>query len=370
MKFKQNQVAFKEQIALLEQIKAKQLELEKMQKQQYQQEKKLLRQKANAKTKPLTKEAETSKVETEIEVETEREQEKEISLLNDQSMTNLTNRTVTTGRKQDQFTKNMEERAKQREQMRKEREEKKRIQELEKLKMLQAQQEEKLRLEEEERRKKQEELKEKLKKQKELDDKRNTEKQREQANNLKADLFYKKYLMRYYCLTGFKKLIELRDYKMNKATEHYNHKLFGKIIYQWKLSVFIDLNRRYEKADDFNNKRIVKNCFKFGLKQFKQCIQIETAKANRFYRYKIKAKLFEAWKLYKDNEKEKAISYEILIAEHNLNRIRVKYFKIWKDFPNENRRLKEKQKRLDELRSKVRQMIPDFEAPSVTSSNS
>ena len=49
MKFQQSQVAFKEQIALLEQIKTKQLELEKMQKLQYKQEKKLLMQKANIK---------------------------------------------------------------------------------------------------------------------------------------------------------------------------------------------------------------------------------------------------------------------------------------------------------------------------------
>ena len=49
MKFQQSQVAFKEQIALLEQIKTKQLELEKMQKLQYKQEKKLLMQQANIK---------------------------------------------------------------------------------------------------------------------------------------------------------------------------------------------------------------------------------------------------------------------------------------------------------------------------------
>jgi len=46
MKYEQNQVAFKEQIALLEEIKKKQLDLEEMQKSQYKQEKKLLRQQA------------------------------------------------------------------------------------------------------------------------------------------------------------------------------------------------------------------------------------------------------------------------------------------------------------------------------------
>ena len=46
MKYQQSQIAFKEQIALLEQIKAKQLELESMQKSQYKQEKELLRKKA------------------------------------------------------------------------------------------------------------------------------------------------------------------------------------------------------------------------------------------------------------------------------------------------------------------------------------
>jgi len=47
MKFQQNQAAFKEQISLLEEIKTKQVELERMQKIQYQQERKLLKQQAD-----------------------------------------------------------------------------------------------------------------------------------------------------------------------------------------------------------------------------------------------------------------------------------------------------------------------------------
>ena len=83
----------------------------------------------------------------------------------------------------------------------------------------------------------------------------------------------------------------------------------------------------------------------------------------------MKFKLFEAWKLYKVKEKEKAIVYEILIAEHNLSRIKIKYFQIWKSFPVEQRKLKLKQKRLDELRLKVREMIPDYEGPTTVVTN-
>ncbi len=349
-----------------------------MQKLQYQQEKKLLKQKTELlKNKPeeadLKKEASIEEFETDIEIEQDAISVNEANTTKDQSsISNLitTNRTQTTARtKQDSFSMKMEERQKLREQMRKEREEKKRKLEIEKLELLKAQQEEKLRMEEEEKQKRAEEIKEKRKIQKELEEKRNSEKIKEQNGMIKADSFYRKYLLNYYCMTGLKKLIEIKNNQMNKAIRHYRKCLFNKIIIEWKEIINIELERKQAIADLFNQKRVVKHCFQNGLKQFKQCIQIESAKASRFYKYHIKFKLFEAWKIYKTNEKEKFINYEILIIEHNLSRIRFKYFKIWKEFPNEQRRVKQRQKRLNELRSKVREMIPDYEGPETLNNN-
>ena len=43
---------------------------------------------------------------------------------------------------------------------------------------------------------------------------------------------------------------------------------------------------------------------------------------------------------------------------------------MWKEFPNEQKRIKQRQKRLDELRSKVREMIPDYIGPELVNNNS
>jgi hypothetical protein len=149
MKYQQNQIAFKEQIALLEQIKAKQLELESMQKSQYKQEKELLRKKAeilriqqnqSSSKRPSTvsladnntnSNSEAEKNETVDLTTTRTDERNETSQLD-------TNRSKATsdGRKINQFVINMEERAKMREQMKREREEKRKKQEMEKLELL------------------------------------------------------------------------------------------------------------------------------------------------------------------------------------------------------------------------------------------
>ena len=150
MKYQQNQIAFKEQIALLEQIKAKQLELESMQKSQYKQEKELLRKKAeilriqqnqsSSSKRPSTVSLADNNTNSNSEVEknetvdlttTRTEERNETSQLD-------TNRSKATsdGRKINQFVINMEERAKMRELMKREREEKRKKQDMEKLELL------------------------------------------------------------------------------------------------------------------------------------------------------------------------------------------------------------------------------------------
>lgn len=165
MKFQQSKIAFKEQIALLEQIKAKQLDLEKMQKTQYKQEKELLRKKAEIMRMQKDKKPPTGRTGTDNQNEdvvndindTERQDTVKNEATDKNSASNLnstrTNQTSsrtnqTSGRSNstmtdtsevkqlDQFVKNMEERAKMREQLKREREEKKRKQEMEKLELL------------------------------------------------------------------------------------------------------------------------------------------------------------------------------------------------------------------------------------------
>ncbi|RNA08215.1 coiled-coil domain-containing protein [Brachionus plicatilis] len=349
LKFQQNQLAFKEQISLLEEIKARQIELEKLQKAEYAQEKKLLKIKSQ-----------TNKIEIQHDNNSQRETDDENSNKHhpDESKIEST-RSV----KQifNPIAVKMDERARQREKLKKEREEKRKQSERQKLELIKAQEEERIKIEEEEKQKKMEELKEKKKLQKIQEEKKNLELLKDKELNQKADEFYKKHLLRFYGLNGFKKLIELRDRKMALANGHYGKKIMKLVFSNWNILIRGELIVKQKKADQFYHKILLKNAFFNGLKQFKQSLLIGNAKAIRFYNYSIKLKLFQNWQIYANSEREKSQCYEIMIAEHNSLRIRKKYFKMFKEYPEEIKKYRARQKRLDQLRNKVKEMIPDYQ---------
>jgi len=169
-------------------------------------------------------------------------------------------------------------------------------------------------------------------------------------------------------MNGFKNLIKLKRSNLALANKHYSLVIFRKVVEAWRFSIRIDLVKRQQIADEFNRKLLLK-IYLNKFKLHKQCAQIASAKATRFYKYQIKLKLFEAWKFYTVKEKRAAIEHENLVKQHNSERIKKKYFLIWKQFPDEMKRLKIRQKRIDELRSKVREMIPDYEVPGSINTN-
>ncbi|CAF0821250.1 unnamed protein product [Brachionus calyciflorus] len=360
LKYQQSQMAFKEQISLLEEIKTRQIELEKLQKAQFAQEKKILREQAQSKK-------ETPRTERETLNENENIDNTHFQLNKNDETEDISKKTnFLQEKKFDKIAILMEERAKNREKLKKEREEKKRKMEQEKLDILKAQQEEKLRVEEEEKRKKAEELREKNAARKFVEEKKAIELQKEKELIQKADEFYRKHLLRYYCLGGFKKLIEAQNLKNEKATKHHNKKIFGIIFTEWRTLIKASVIVKQRKADEFYNRILLKNTYFNGIKQFKQSLQICNAKAIRFYNYNIKIKLYGYWKVYVSLEKEKSRNYELMITEHNMLRIKTIYFTTWKNFPNEMKKERARQKRLDELRNKVKQLIPDYLSPDST----
>ena len=171
--------------------------------------------------------------------------------------------------------------------------------------------------------------------------------------------------MRHYCLNGLKKLMQLRHAKEQKAQEHYKSVINRKIFDAWHFDIRVELNNKKSKADYFYRKFLLRNCFT-NLKSHKNCLQIENAKARRFFNYHLKQKLFEAWRSYKYAEKEKMIGYDKLIEDFQRDQLRRKYFKMIKEYPSEMKKFRVRQKRLDELRSKVKLLIPDYETPPST----
>lgn len=167
-------------------------------------------------------------------------------------------------------------------------------------------------------------------------------------------------------MNGFKKLLRLRNESLRKAIEHHSCRVTGRIFASWHLTIRSDVSVKEKLADEFYAKYLVKHYYFDGLKLFKQALHIEAAKANRFYRYNLKLKLFACWRTYARSERERTIANASLVEQHNVNRIKVKYFARWRRLPDEMKKLRARQKRLDELRSKVREIVPDFESPSAS----
>lgn len=162
-------------------------------------------------------------------------------------------------------------------------------------------------------------------------------------------------------MNGLKKLMDFRNKKTELADKIFRTKVYKIVFTSWKVWARLEMSVKEKIADELNRKILLKNYYFNGIKLFKQSAQIEMAKAGRFYRYNVKVKLFNAWKVYVKNERERSIHNEVLIENHNLQRIRVKYFKMWKEYPAEMRRLKARQKRIEDLRSKVKEIVPDFD---------
>jgi hypothetical protein len=160
-------------------------------------------------------------------------------------------------------------------------------------------------------------------------------------------------------MNSLKKLIQAKRSNEQKAMKHYYLVVSKKVFIDWKTTIEIDLNHKKALANNFYEELLKRHCFA-SMKQAKLLLQIEAAKANRFYRFRIKSKLFDAWTTYKTREKEKSKEYDLIVAQHNDKRIKIKYFNQLKMFPIEMKRDRERQKRIDNLRSKVKQIIPDF----------
>ncbi len=76
-------------------------------------------------------------------------------------------------------------------------------------------------------------------------------------------------------------------------------------------------------------------------------------------------RLFDAWRhQYVSSEKDRAVRNELVLAQHLDATLRCKYFTMWRQFPVEMAKFKMKQKRLEELRDKVRSIIPDYDVPT------
>jgi len=78
---------------------------------------------------------------------------------------------------------------------------------------------------------------------------------------------------------------------------------------------------------------------------------------------------FKIWQDYTQTEIIRLWRLDDLAKEHNNKRIFKNVFIIWRQYPTERRKEREREKRLAEMRSKVKDLLPDYRGTDSSSSS-
>ncbi|XP_062907050.1 coiled-coil domain-containing protein 191 isoform X1 [Mobula hypostoma] len=257
------------------------------------------------------------------------------------------------------IVKAMEERARQRMAKRKELEEIKRKKEEDKLAQLRAEEEERRMQQEAEKRalleKKREEKR--LQRQKEIEKQAWLEKQRQIQSA--AEKHYQDFLLNKRGLEPWRKLLEISKQNMKLAEDHHASSLLRWCLCTWRQNVTESLSEKKSKAEKVYNEILLKRCLNNWLK-YNEYTNIMEVRANQHYLTVLRRSTFLAWCDYVMIERTASWEKERIGTEYNQRRIAKSAFMAWKTLPMVIREEKKKEQRINELRKKVAEILPDF----------
>ncbi|KAK1126325.1 hypothetical protein K0M31_004952 [Melipona bicolor] len=197
-----------------------------------------------------------------------------------------------------------------------------------------------------------------LRKEQEQNRQREVEKFR-RLNNV-ADEFYRKYLLRHYIMEPFIIFIEELRINTKIAEDHYKEKLTKKIFTIWKKEVDIQYKMKTEVVESFYNTNLTTRLFKEWKQEVKE-LNSKCQVAIDFHDMKLLDKYFKLWQVTILEFKVRFEKKRKLIIKIYENGLKVKYFGIWKKYLTIVADIKESEKRKNELRQLVQEVIPDFD---------
>ncbi|CAF3107753.1 unnamed protein product [Rotaria socialis] len=343
LKYKQEQQVLHNQISNLEVLKAQQSELEEKQRKQLVNDRRHATALIQAHNRgEIQKQLNTSRLDL-----------------------TLTDRPTT---RNDMILLNMEERARRRNALKTEREAKRRAIEDEKLAKVQQMMEEKARQEEEEKRLKIEEAREKRRVEKERELEKKQFEERLIVLNEKADIHCRLFRMRYYGLSPLKKLILIRHQQMQTAAEHHNYIVAQRTFNVWYATLRQDIEIKTNRAIEFYKSLLYRRYFT-SWQRYKHQSEIAEERAEKHYVNHLMINMFKTWKDYTQTEVIRLWRLADLAKEHDVKRIFKNTFIIWRQYPMERRKERDREKRLAEMRLKVKDLLPDFRGTESSSLN-
>lgn len=174
--------------------------------------------------------------------------------------------------------------------------------------------------------------------------------------------------MRYYGLNPLKKLVYIRQQQMQTAEEHHNYVLAQRMFHIWYETIRRDVEMKTRRALQFYQQLLYRRYFT-SWQRYKHQSEIAEERAERHYFNRLMRNTFKLWQDYTQTETIRLWRLEDVAKEHNTKRIYKNVFVIWRQYPAERRKEREREKRLADMRLKVKDLLPDYRGTESSSSN-
>lgn len=174
--------------------------------------------------------------------------------------------------------------------------------------------------------------------------------------NAMAEAFYRKYLLRR-CIIA---LVKKKNNDMKKAEDYYKRCLLQKVFMRWKMEMERQNKIKFELAISLYNR----NLSRYVLQKWKKMVKEERRKnqvAKDFFDMSLQNKCFKVWKIKTVEYKIELLKSEHLALEHYKEKLKIKYFNMWKRYPEIVPIIRERKRIRNMWREIVQEVIPDFD---------
>ena len=165
--------------------------------------------------------------------------------------------------------------------------------------------------------------------------------------------------MRHYGMNSLKKLLAFRHQQWQVAEEHEGLRVKQRSFNVWYETIRRDIEINTARALDFHNKLLYRRYF-VSWQRYKQQTEIAEERAERHYVDRLMTKAFKQWQDYTQSEVIRLWRLEDVAKEHSTKRLLKGAFVLWRHYPDERRKEREREKRLLEMRMKVKDLVPDY----------
>lgn len=175
-----------------------------------------------------------------------------------------------------------------------------------------------------------------------------------------AEEFYRRHLLRRYIMEPFIVLVETKNNHMNKAEDHYKRRLLRNAFMRWRIETECQIQIKIELAVSLCNR----NLLWYALQTWKEFVKEERRKeqvAKDFSDMKLQNKCFKLWKIKTVDYKAKRLKNERLALEHYKEKLKIRYFNMWKKYCKIVPEIAESERLRNTWREIVQEVIPDFD---------